>query len=104
MRGRSVSAVAGRHRRGADAAYVRIPGQQRGPCLVGITDAHTHVEHLVSGESVAAHRPTGHYLALCGMAVLAASLTDPGRGWCRGMHAVSGAAARAALRAEGTTS
>ncbi|MGH3766092.1 MAG: hypothetical protein ACRDTX_13250 [Pseudonocardiaceae bacterium] len=78
-----MSAAAGRHRRRPDAAYVRIPEQQRGPCPVGITDAHTHVEHLVSDESVAAHRHTGHYLALCGMTVLAASLTDPGRGWCR---------------------
>ncbi|MGH3842098.1 MAG: hypothetical protein ACRDS0_11730 [Pseudonocardiaceae bacterium] len=73
--------MAGRHskRRGAHAPVA----EQRGPYPVGITDAHTQVEHLVSDESVAAHRHTGHYLALCGMTVLAASLTDPGRGWCR---------------------
>jgi len=73
--------VAGRHskRRGARA---QAPAQ-RGPRPLGITDAHTHIEHLVSDQSVAAHRHTDHYLALCGMTVLAASLTDPGRGWCR---------------------
>lgn len=79
-----MSAVTGRHRRHPHAAaYVRIPEPRRGPFLVRITDAHTHVEHLVSDESVAAHRHAGHYPALCGMKVLAASLTDPGRGWCR---------------------
>lgn len=78
-----MSAEAGRHRRQPDAAYVRIPEQQSAPCRVRIIDAHTHIEHLVSEESVAAHRDAGHYLALCGLRVLAASLTDPGRGWCR---------------------
>jgi hypothetical protein len=32
---------------------------------------------------VVAHRHVGQYLAVCGARVLAASLTDPGRGWCR---------------------
>jgi hypothetical protein len=50
---------------------------------VGITDAQTHIEHLVGEESMAAHRHAGRYLALCGTQVLAASLIDPGRGWCR---------------------
>jgi hypothetical protein len=65
------------------AFAIRIPEQQRQPYQVGITDAHTHVEHLISDESVVAQRHKGHYRALCGTAVLAASLTDPGRGWCR---------------------
>ena len=55
---------------------------QRHPRPVGIIDARTHVEHLVDDESAIAHRHSGHYLALCGMTVLAASLTDPGRGRC----------------------
>lgn len=73
--------MTGRHskRRGAHGQL----SVQREPRPLGITDAHTRVEHLVSDESVAAHRHTGHYLALCGMTVLPASLTDPGRGWCR---------------------
>lgn len=83
LRGRAVSAVAGRHRRQPDAAYVRIPEHQRAPRRVRMIDAHTHIEHLVSEESLAAHRDEGHSLALCGVRVLAASLTDPGRGWCR---------------------
>lgn len=62
---------------------IRIGRQRSGLWLVGITDAHTHVEHLVSDECVAVHRHVGYYLALCGATVLAASLTDPGRGWCR---------------------
>jgi hypothetical protein len=77
--------VAGKHRRHPDGAHVWswIPDQQRGPRPVGITDAHTHVEHLVSEESVAAHRHAGRCLALCGVNLLAASLTDPGHGWRR---------------------
>jgi hypothetical protein len=74
--------MAGRHRRRRGDVPVRIPAQ-RGPRLARITDAHTHVEHLVSDESVMAHRHSGRYLALCGTRVLAASLTEPGRGRCR---------------------
>ena len=48
-----------------------------------ITDAHTHVEHLVSEESAMAHRHSGRYLALCGVQVVAASLTAPGREQCQ---------------------
>ena len=87
--------MAGRHRKhqrgraqlpeqhALQAFAIRIPAQQRRPCRVGITDVHTHVEHLVSDESMVAQRHAGHYRALCGATVLAASLTDPGRGWCR---------------------
>jgi hypothetical protein len=70
----------GKHRR--QAVHAGIPGQ-RGQRPVGIIDARTHVEHLVSDESAIAHRRRGHYLALCGVTVLAASLTDPGRGRCQ---------------------
>ena len=70
----------GKHRR--QALHAGIPGQ-RGQRSVGIIDARTHVEHLVSDESARAHRDRGHYLALCGVTVLAASLTDPGRGRCQ---------------------
>ena len=59
----------GKHRR--QAGHAGIPGQ-RGQCPVGIIDARTHVEHLVSDESAIAHRHRGHYLALCGVTVLAA--------------------------------
>lgn len=69
--------MAGRHRRGE-----RIP-EQRGPRRLGITDAHTHVEHLVSDESAMEHRHSGRYLAMCGARVLAASLTAPERARCR---------------------
>jgi hypothetical protein len=50
---------------------------------MGITDAHTRVEHLITDESAMAHRRSGRYLALCGVQVLAASLTAPGRDQCR---------------------
>ncbi len=72
--------MAGRHskRRGAPAQI----SEQRGPRPRGITDAQTHLEHLVTDESLAAHRHSGRFLALCGIEVLAASLTDPGRGRC----------------------
>jgi hypothetical protein len=68
--------MAGQHskRRGAQA---QVP-EQRGPRPLGITDAQTHLEHLVTEESLAAHRHSGRFLALCGIEVLAASLTNPG--------------------------
>ena len=71
--------MAGRHRRRAHAA---VPGQ-RGIRPVGITDARTRVEHLVPDESLVAQRHAGRFQAVCGAEVLAASLTDPGRGRCR---------------------
>ncbi len=69
----------GRHRR--QAAHTAIPAQ-RGPRPLGIIDARTHVEHLMTDESAMAHRHSGSYLALCGVRVLAASLTAPDRGRC----------------------
>lgn len=67
--------MAGRHRRRPG-----IPAQRR---PLGMTDAHTCVEHVVSDESAVEHRHCGRYLALCGAQVLAASLTAPARGRCR---------------------
>jgi hypothetical protein len=78
-----VSRMAGRHRRQSDGAHVGIPEQRRAPRPVGITDAHTHVEHLVTDESAMAHRHSGRYPALCGVQVVAASLTAPGREQCQ---------------------
>lgn len=45
---------------------------------MGIVDARTHLEHLVTDNVLAAHRRS--FLGKCGAAVLAASLTEPGRG------------------------
>lgn len=70
--------MAGRHRR--RAAHAQVP-KQRGPRPVGVTDARTRVEHFLSRES-AEHRHAGRFLALCGVQVLAASLTEPARGHC----------------------
>jgi hypothetical protein len=41
------------------------------------------MEHLITDESVAAHRHAGRYLAVCGAQVLAASLTAPEDRYCR---------------------
>lgn len=71
--------MSGRHRRQTHGDH-RIP-QQQASRPVGIVDAHTHVEHLVPAEVLAAHRLS--YLTQCGTVILAASLTEPGRGQCR---------------------
>lgn len=63
------------------AAHTRIP-THRGRRPLGMVDAHTHVEHLVTDESAATHRHSGSYLALCGAQVLAASLTAAARAYC----------------------
>lgn len=44
---------------------------------MGIVDARTRVEHLITDVS-AEHRHAGRYLVLCGSVVLAASLTSRG--------------------------
>jgi hypothetical protein len=74
--------MAGRHSKRTDA-HVGIPGQRRMRPL-GVIDARTHVEHLVSEQSAAAHRQGGCYVADCGATVLAASLTEPGLARCQG--------------------
>lgn len=73
--------MAGRHRRQSRTAQIRIPAQQSRVRPVGIVDARTRVEHLVPDDVLAAPRLS--YLAKCGAEVLAASMTDPGRGRCR---------------------
>jgi hypothetical protein len=72
--------MTGRHSKRA-GAHVGIPGQREMRPL-GVIDARTHVEHLVSEQSAAAHRHAGSYVAHCGAMVLAASLTEPGLARC----------------------
>jgi hypothetical protein len=71
--------MAGKHRRGA-AHRPAVP--TRAPRHIGIVDARSHVQHLMTHEVAAAHRHAGSYLALCGAQVLAASLTTPERRRC----------------------
>jgi hypothetical protein len=71
----------GKHRRVSRVAHIAIP-VPRGPRPVGIIDAKTHIEHLMTDESAVAYRHSGRYLALCGVEVLAASLAAPDRGRC----------------------
>jgi hypothetical protein len=72
--------MAGRHSK-RPGAHMQLPEQRRSYTL-GITDAQTHLEHLVTDASLAAHRHSGRFPAKCGTEVLAASLTDPARGRC----------------------
>ncbi|MGH3845662.1 MAG: hypothetical protein ACRDS0_30175, partial [Pseudonocardiaceae bacterium] len=51
---------------------------------IELVDARTRVAHRVSPEALLAGRQRGDYEALCGARLLAASLTDPGRGQCPG--------------------
>lgn len=74
--------MAGKHRRQPHPVDIQIPQQQRRIRPVGIIDARTQVEHLVTDELVAAHRHAGCYPALCGIKVLAASMAQPGRDRC----------------------
>lgn len=73
--------MVGKHRRQPHAAHSHVAAHR--PRLVGITDARTHTEHLVSEVTLAARRHAGQFLAQCGAEVLAASLTAPGRAYCR---------------------
>ncbi|MGH3844008.1 MAG: hypothetical protein ACRDS0_21565 [Pseudonocardiaceae bacterium] len=75
--------MAGKHRR--RPAHIPVPAQRR-PRPIGITDANTGIEHLMSDEVAAQRRRLGSYLALCGTQVLAASLVAPGRGHCPVCH------------------
>lgn len=49
---------------------------------IELVDVHTRVTHQVSPEELFAGRARGDYEALCGVRLLAASLTDPGRSRC----------------------
>jgi hypothetical protein len=73
--------MAGKHRRQSRTAQIQMPVQQQRVRSVGIVDSRTRVEHLVPDDVLAAPRLS--YLAKCGAEVLAASMTDPGRGRCR---------------------
>lgn len=72
--------MTGRHRQAHGVRIWSVPEQRR-PRRVGIVDAHTRVEHLVPDYVLAAPRLS--YLEKCGAEVFVASMTDPGRGWCR---------------------
>jgi hypothetical protein len=76
--GRAV--MAGRHRK-RPGLPVQIPPQRRASRPVGMVDARTRVEHLVPDDVLATHRL--NYLTRCGVVILAASLTEPGRSRCR---------------------
>lgn len=51
---------------------------------IELVDVHTRVAHRVTPDELLAGRARGDYEALCGARLLAASLTDPGRGQCPG--------------------
>jgi hypothetical protein len=79
-----LSRVAGKHRR-ASRHSARIPLRH-----VGVVDARTLTEHLLTDDAMAAgRRPQGRYLALCGVVVLPAALTVGERDHCRGCMAVA---------------
>lgn len=76
--------MAGKHRAGRSrrtSTHMAIPAQQ-GPRPIGIADARTRIEHLVTHQAFGKYRRSGRYLAVCGARVLAASLTAPDRGRC----------------------
>jgi hypothetical protein len=54
----------------------RLPG-------IELVDARTRVAHQVSADVLLAGRARGEYEALCGVRLLAASLTEPGHDWCQ---------------------
>jgi hypothetical protein len=64
-------------RSSAVAPIQHLPG-------IDLVDARTRVTHRVSPEELLAGRERGDYQARCGARFLAASLTDPGHGRCRG--------------------
>ncbi|MGH3764903.1 MAG: hypothetical protein ACRDTX_07110 [Pseudonocardiaceae bacterium] len=72
--------MAGRHRR--RGAHVSIPAPRRPG--IELVDGLTQVRHRVSSDALLAGRQRGDYQAFCGARLLAASLTDPGRGQCPG--------------------
>jgi hypothetical protein len=74
--------VSPRHRRvgrSAIAAGVAVEKSH----VVAITDARTRRAHLVADAAVAAGRANlGRYVSVCGVVVLAASLTTPESSYC----------------------
>lgn len=79
--------TAGRHRAISDrrgwhrlSSPVVIPMPRRPG--IEVVDSLTRVTHRVTSDALLAGRLVGTYEALCGTRLLAASLTDPGRGRC----------------------
>ncbi|MGH3765367.1 MAG: hypothetical protein ACRDS0_06975 [Pseudonocardiaceae bacterium] len=75
-------AVSDRHRWRRSSAQAMIPVPRRPG--IELVDGITQVRHRVSSDALHAGRQRGDYVALCGVRLLAASLTDPGRGQCPG--------------------
>lgn len=96
----------GRHRsrrRGRAVAAAGVPAER--PRVIAMTDARTYRAHLVTDAAAAAGRADmGWYRAMCGVVVLAASMTTPETSFCGACarryggqdmaHSVSGNGAR----------
>jgi hypothetical protein len=65
-------------RRSSAQAVIPVPRRES----IELVDGLSRVAHRVSPEALAAGRARGEYDALRGIRALAASLTEPGRGWC----------------------
>ena len=61
----------------------KTPVRTPRPSGIELVDVHTRLTHRVSPDELLAGRARGDYEALCGARLLAASLTDPGRGQCQ---------------------
>ena len=73
-------AISQRFRWRWSSAQPMIPVQRR--TSIELVDGLSKVAHQVSPEALFAGRQRGEYEVLCGLRVLGASLTEPGRGWC----------------------
>jgi hypothetical protein len=71
--------MAGKHSK--RRAHARTIPVQRRPGIK-LVDACTRVTHRVTSDELLAGRRSGDYQALCGVRLLSASLTEPGRGRC----------------------
>ena len=73
-------AVSGRRRWRRSSAPAVIPAQRSPGIWVVCTQ--TKLTHLVSTDELVTGHQRGNYVALCGARFVAASLVEPGRGWC----------------------
>ena len=80
-----------KHRAGVVARALRLRSPKvkavvPAPCRPGIelVDAQGGVKHRMTPDELLTGRARGNYEAFCGQRLLAASLTDPGRGRCPG--------------------
>lgn len=72
-----------RHRR-RGRAVTGAGGAVETPRVIAMTDARTYRAHLVTDAAAAAGQAdVGRYVAVCGVVVLAASLTTPETSFCR---------------------